>query len=195
MKSTIIQNSHLLWVMSHSWKEGNNTIVQEKGHFSCSPGCLHRTKAGCALRRKPHESLWWTQASLEILTHRQKPKHCWWTAPLKPFCWPLSFGHQKYFMDTTCFVYCFILFPQSFVWISASFAQTGLRVHWGQKVCSSFFCPSQVLLSFSSTFVFPAPQRDHSNVRSVWFSVKHLLVGLTVKTGITQKRLCSSNVS
>lgn len=104
MKSTIIQNSHLLWVMSHSWKEGNNTIVQEKGHFSCSPGCLHRSKAGYALRRKPYESLWWTQASLEILTHRQKPKHCWWTTPLKPFCWPLSFWipHTSYIV-----LFCF----------------------------------------------------------------------------------------
>lgn len=77
MKRTIIQNSHLLWVMSHSWKEGNNTIAQEKGHFSCSPGCLHHSKAEYALRGKPPEGLWWRQASLEIPTHRQKPKHCW----------------------------------------------------------------------------------------------------------------------
>lgn len=58
MKRTIIQNSHLLWVMSHSWKEGNNTIMQEKGHFSYCPDCLHHRKAGCALRRKPQEGLW-----------------------------------------------------------------------------------------------------------------------------------------
>lgn len=72
MKGTIIQNSHLLWVMSHSWKEGNNTIVQEKGHFSRSPGCLHRSKAGYALRRKPHEGLWWGQETLEILSRKHR---------------------------------------------------------------------------------------------------------------------------
>lgn len=173
--------------MSHSWKEGNNTIAQEKGHFSCSPGCLHHSKAEYALRGKPPEGLWWRQASLEIPTHRQKPKHCWWTVPLKPFCWPLSAGHQKWFVYTTCLVDCFLLSPQSFIWVK-HLPKLGCEFMEGRS-CVHLFCLPQVPLSYQLHSEITATLQVFS------FSLKHLLVGLSVYTGLTQKCLCSDNVS
>lgn len=141
MKRTIIQNSHLPWVMSHSWKEGNNTIVEEKGRFSFSSGCLQCSKAGDELRKRPQEGLWRRQGSTNTDPQRQKPKHHWWTISQKPFSW-LKFNYQKQLMYTTCFVHSSILFPWGFICVY-HLPQTWLRVQRGQTPCEYFLYPPQ----------------------------------------------------
>lgn len=95
MKRTIIQNSHLLWVTSLSWKEGNNIIVWEKGHFSCSAGCLHHPRlhglqVGSHRKASDGGKALWTYQLAETGAQASPT-----TVSLKPVCWPLRSGYQK----------------------------------------------------------------------------------------------------
>lgn len=165
MKGAIIQNSHLLWVKNHSWKEGNNTIVQEKGHFSCSLVCLHHGRAGYALRRKPREGLWWRQKSPETLMPEARNPSItdeWFLQNL--------FGDFTFWLTKIVYVYNMLyMFIVLLCLHNVSFRFVICpKLGWGR---------SHVHISSTSISVFLALQKDHSNIRSIWFSVKHLLIG------------------